>query len=289
MVFTVNQTIAFYEDNKQIYLPQATRLQLVNEGLEHIHDLLQFNGELIRGIADNLRRPGGRIPNTDPNASPGDMIPTPPFLFRANSQMCLKAETVILHYYETVGRESTAANMRWTTTTKSFVENWKSLEEQKKEADVPDVLKITKHLSVTKWTEAFVYFLARVMGRRTVPLSYVIRKDAVFPAIALPLAAIMGWGLYPYSTEYGSVEGELVAQASNSHALFRNDNAQVYHYWEEATRSTAYAPSINPFQSRKDGRGALNSMIAQYTGEDNRRAELKIQDNLLHSRKWKVQ
>ena len=51
-------------------LPQATRIQLVNEGLEHVHDLLEFDGESIKGIADNLRRLGGRIPNPDPNAAP---------------------------------------------------------------------------------------------------------------------------------------------------------------------------------------------------------------------------
>ena len=51
------------------------------------------------------------------------------------------------------------------------------------------------------------------------PLSYVIRKDDFVLAIAPPLAAIVGYGLYPYSTEYGSVEGELVARASHSHAM----------------------------------------------------------------------
>ena len=106
--------------------------------------------------------------------------------------MRLKAATAILRYYETVGRESIAANMKWTTTINSFVEHWKALEEQKKEADVTDVQKITKHLAVTKWTEACADFLDRVMGRRTLPLSYVIRKDAVVAAIAPPLAEIIG-------------------------------------------------------------------------------------------------
>ena len=104
---------------------------------------------------------------------------------------------MILRYYERFGREITAPNMRWTTTIKYFVEHWKALEEQKKEADVPDVPKITKHLSVTKWKESFEDFLALVIGSRTIPLSYVIRNDAVVPAIAPPLAAIVGWGLYP--------------------------------------------------------------------------------------------
>ena len=182
-------------------LPQATRLQLVNEGLEHVHDLLEFNGDWIKGVDNNLRRPVGRIPNPDPNSAPGDMIPTPCFSFGAKIQMRSKAETMIFCYYETFGREITAPNMRWTTIIKYFVEHWKALEEQKKEADVPDVPKITKHLAVIKWLEAFTDFLAHVIGRRNVHLSYVIRKDAVFPAISPPLAVIFGWGLYPYSVD----------------------------------------------------------------------------------------
>ena len=62
-----------------MYLPQATRPQLVSEGLENVHELLESNGESIKGIEDNLHRLGGKIPNPDPNAAPGDMIPPPPF------------------------------------------------------------------------------------------------------------------------------------------------------------------------------------------------------------------
>ena len=51
----------------------------------------------------------------------------------------------------------------------------------------------------------------------------------------------------------------------------------------------SYAPSIKPYQRRKDGRGYWNAMIAKYAGEDKWRAELKIQDDLLHPRKWKGQ
>ena len=112
MVFTVNQIIAFYEDNNQMSLPQATRLQLVSKGLGNVYELLEFYGESIKGIAYNLRRPGGRIPDPDLNAVRGDMIPTPPFLFGAKSQMRLKGATMILRYYETVGREITAPDMR---------------------------------------------------------------------------------------------------------------------------------------------------------------------------------
>jgi hypothetical protein len=74
-----------------------------------------------------------------------------------------------------------------------------------------------------------------------------------------------------------SVIGELVARASHKHALFRDDKASVYHYLEEATRTTAYAASIKLFQRRKDGRGAWLALHGQYAGKDKWEAEIKFQ------------
>ena len=59
----------------------------------------------------------------------------------------------------------------------------------------------------------------------------------------------------PHSMEHGSVEGELVARAAHTHALYRDDNSVVYHHLEEATRGTSYAASTKPFQRGKDDRG----------------------------------
>ena len=58
----------------------------------------------------------------------------------------------------------------------------------------------------------------------------------------------------PHSAATGLVEAELVERASHAHPLFREDNAKVYFYLEEATRSTSYATSVKSFQRRKDGR-----------------------------------
>jgi hypothetical protein len=82
---------------------------------------------------------------------------------------------------------------------------------------------------------------------------------------------------------------ELVASASHEHALFRDNNASVYQYLEKATRTTAYAASIKPFQRRKDGRGAWLALLGQYAGNDKREAEIKIQEAVLHTRTWKCQ
>jgi hypothetical protein len=118
------------------------------------------------------------------------------------------------------------------------------------EGGPPETPKISKALPVIKWTEFFRDFLNRVIGVRTIPLCYVVRKAVNVPAAAPALAQNQ-----PHS-KHESVTGELVSRASHEHALFRDDNASVYHYLEEATTSTPHAASIKPFQRRKDSRGA---------------------------------
>jgi hypothetical protein len=71
--------------------------------------------------------------------------------------------------------------------------------------------------------------------------------------------------------------------------LFREDNASVYHFLEEATRTTAYAASIKPFQRRMDGSGAWLALLGQYAGNEKWEAEIKIQEAVLHTRTWKGQ
>ena len=88
-----------------------------------------------------------------------------------------------------------------------------------------------------------------------IPLAYVIRIDPQVPGPAPTLAPNQ-----PHSTEHGSVEGELIARASHTHALFRDDNSVVYYHLEEATKGTSYAASIKSFQKVKDGRGAWKAL-----------------------------
>ena len=124
----------------------------------------------------------------------------------------------------------------------NFQIQWMALKERKGD-DSPDIPKISKALPVMKWTEAFQNFLNRKIGNRNIPLAYIIHDEPNPPAAALPLAAGQ-----PHSIEHGSVEAELIPQASHTHALFCNDNSDLYYVMEEATWGTQYAASIKPFQ-----------------------------------------
>jgi hypothetical protein len=188
----------------------------------------------------------------------------------------------MVRYYEMISRELTHTNMRWDPVIKNFTQQWQALKDRK-DGEAPEVPKISKTLSIIKWTEAFTDFLHRKIGVRMVPLAYVVR-EVVAPGAPPPLAA----GL-PNSTEHGSVEGEMIARTSHTHALFRDDNSAVYYLLEEATRGTSYAPTIKPYQRSKQGREAWRSLVTQYAGDDKWEAELKRQDDLLHNRVWKGQ
>jgi hypothetical protein len=56
----------------------------------------------------------------------------------------------------------------------------------------------------------------------------------------------------PHSQEHGSIEDELIARASQTDALYREDNSAVYYKLKEATRTTLYVASIKTYQRTKN-------------------------------------
>ena len=283
MVLTVAQTSAFFTNANQMAMPAATVAQLANEGISTVSDLVDFDKDSLQQIASNLRRPGGRIPDPDPNAPRGATIPTPPFVFGAKSQMRLGVACNLVRFYETIGRPLTASNISWNPIMSRFGEIWKSIKEKRQE-DEPSTPTINKSLPVMKWTEAFSDHLHRCIGVRMIPLAYVIREQTAVPAACPPLEPNQ-----PFSEANGSIEEDLIQRSLHTHGLFKTDNASVYFKLEEATRSTPQADSIAPFQKKKDGRGAFLALLKQYAGEDKWNAIIKKHDNILHTRKWKGQ
>ena len=268
MVLTAAQTTSFFTDDAQLGIPPATFTQMNAEGIEFADDLVDFDKDALKQLADNLRRPGGAVA-------------VAAFVFGAKSQTRLKVACDLVRFYETVGRPLTAANIQWTPVMKNFKIQWDSLQRRKKE-DRPETPKISKVLQILKWLPAFKDHLSRCIGVRDIPLSYVVRADVLVTAAAPALATDQ-----PYSTLHGSVIGELVARASHAHAAYSDDNEEVYFMVEEATRGTQYAASIRPFSRAKNGREAVTAIEAQFAGVDKWTVVIGENEVLLHSRKWK--
>ena len=76
----------------------------------------------------------------------------------------------------------------------------------------------------------------------------------------------------------------MISHLSHTSPIFRDDNAQVYHYLEEATRSTIYSSSLKPFQQTKNGSGAYLELMSQHAGNDKWEKELKQHEEFIKSR-----
>ena len=81
----------------------------------------------------------------------------------------------------------------------------------------------------------------------------------------------------------------MIARATHTRPLYRDDNASLYFYLEEATRSTMYTSLIQLYSQRKDGCGTWFAITNQYAWKDKWGAEQKKQDDLLHTYKWRSQ
>jgi len=246
MVLTAQQTTAFFENATQMAIPHATTARLNDEGIQTADDLTKFGEDEIKTTAQNIRRP-----------TAGEQ----PLMFGAKSQQRLAVATV--------GRPLTAANLQWTPVVKNFSVQWKVLTD-KKDKDLPETPKISHGLNVMKCSEAFMDYLHRSIGARNIPLAYVVRES---PEVADPCPTIQAGA--PHAAEYDSVEVELIARASHTHALYRVDNSTVYYKMEEVTRGTSYDSLIKPFQRAKNEREAYFAILSQHAGEDKWHAEYR--------------
>ena len=107
MVLTAAQTTQFFENALQMAIPHATVVELQNEGINTVDDLAEFDKDQLDQIAQNLRRPAGGAAA---------------FALGAKSQRRLLAATKLVRYYDTVGRNLTAANLQWFPIMKNFSE-----------------------------------------------------------------------------------------------------------------------------------------------------------------------
>ena len=151
MVLSMAQTTTFFEHTTQMGIPHTTMLQLESEGITLVSDLADFNKDSLQQLVDDLRCPGRRVPDPNPAAQPGSTIPTPPFVFGAKSQRRIAVACNLVKYYITVSHDLTAANLQWNTIMKNFDIEWTTLKEKKAD-DSPETPKISKVLSVIKWT-----------------------------------------------------------------------------------------------------------------------------------------
>ena len=63
MVLTAAQIAAFFHEETQMGVPNPAIAQMQAEGITSVQDLADFDKDSLQQMADNLRKPGGRVPD----------------------------------------------------------------------------------------------------------------------------------------------------------------------------------------------------------------------------------
>ena len=275
MVFTAAQITSFFQEAAQMGLPPRTRMYLQGEGIVNPDDLEEFvEKEAWQQIVEACKRPpqiagvGGVLQNQAP------------FQLPAKSLLRLRVAAKVVEFYSRTARPLSAANMSWTRLSNFKVE-WDTLEDRKKKNDELTLPTVSRSLPIVPFFEAYETFAEEFIGQAGCPLAWIYRPDVAVAGVAPTQAADQ-----PYSTDHGSVAGEMVARLSHAHPLYRVDNATGFSQLVTATLGTSYASTIAPFKRAKDGRGALVALKAQFAGPAHWDREVKNMSDFLLTNRW---
>jgi hypothetical protein len=252
-LFDAAALTAFFENADAMALSNRTRLQLASEGIQTPDDFKDFDDDGLEAIFLNLAKPP-KVPGVGAR-----LVEVRAYEVSAKSKMRLKGALKIAKFYENIDQDLDPENMTWLVI-KRFLDQWKALMERKKE-DHGLAPKLTKSCPVYKWLESFHLHLGKKVGVRSAPLSYVVRAVADVPVIAPPRQAGE-----PHSQVYESIEGDMAARMSHTHALYKIDNGMVFDL-VSAVRGSNIASTIAPFRKTRNGRGAMNALKTQHAGK----------------------
>ena len=97
----------------------------------------------------------------------------------------------------------------------------------------------------------------------TTLLSYAIREDNA-PSKSLPPLALKS----PNPEEHGSVDDKLVARMSYDYSLFKDKNARVQYFLDDAEQVTQRTASTKHCQRKNNDRGSWLLLFRKHTEKD---------------------
>ena len=121
---------------------------------------------------------------------------------------------------------------------KDYSDHLQSVKALKKVQDVKPI-KFCKDTVALRWFKAALTFWISYIGARNSPLAYVVREAALPNPARSPLLVEKF-----YLDEHNSIKGEQIAFLSHSYSLFKEDNAKVYEFLEEALRGSLMDPTV---------------------------------------------
>ena len=182
MVLNAAQITALFEDAAHMGLSNRTRFHSLNdEGITLVDDLAEWEDDDWYQWMINFKKPD-RIPDPIYSAQLIHQVLLPllvKFLKR------LKIYSRMVHYYDSISVDLAAPNLCWTVLD-NFEIQLKAMATKVKQSS-PDVPKLGKNNTVSKWNDSIAAHAGQVFGARKSTIKYLLRANAEVVAPHPPL------------------------------------------------------------------------------------------------------
>ena len=302
MTLTNAQRTNFFTAGVQMALTNDQCQALAREGLVTEADFIDFKGDELKnafkncrngvqgipgipGVPEQVDAAGNVIAAAVPPIAPIPGVQATPIPARCASRILVAS--IAWNYYNDTDRETTQNNMHFQNTLRHFKTEWDSIVTLSNQ-EPPKIPSLSKTNPPLRWSESFKNVCYNTFGVRLVPLSYIIRdKVEVTPETGADPNATYDPCLQDKAHgASGSVLEDLIQRTSHSHALYKKDNGKVFSMLEEAARGTHYSTTIQPFKTKKNGRGAWLALLLSHVGDDKWDSIIKTNNSWLMNAKW---
>ena len=247
---------------------------MLEEGLDALTELADFDAAEIKTLCQAVRKPGGTIVDPNDNTrviqNPGHNIPS-----ICEGRLILACYGASLYQY--IGRDIDPLML-----SRNRLKEFKKHKEGVKNHEDPDKFpELSKSFTIMKMLDQFPTYLREKHGVQGIALSYVIREDPDVPVALPPLMANVPW-----SDDRTSMMEELIDYAPHTGPSYSQDNATVYRLLQEILGSTIHMSSITRHQRSRNGRGAYLDLVLHNMGNSKWEKTIEAAEKAVTIDKW---
>jgi hypothetical protein len=230
---------------------------LNGQGLTLPRDFVNLTEEDVTKICNNIRKPGGTIPNPalaapNPPANAPQTIPNPGisvgFVYEKRLQMLRYYVAHLVRTQRSFDADQATLNLLAT------IYALKEEEEgnDKLKLELPEKLKTVD--KIRQSLENIDNYLTRKFGASGLPLMYIVRESVGLPLIDLGL-------LVP------TIHDDMIARGPHTGSVYQADNREVWQVIRHVTHEGPGWSWVSSFALTRDGRSAYLAIKRHYLGE----------------------